>query len=85
MEEQPQNEAPAPAGSTPGSPGVTDATVAGGRSDPVVLDAVGHGTPEATAGVVEDAEAGAVVELGDGVQGAIGTRMVSDGLGDRVI
>lgn len=46
-------------GSTPAAPGVTDQTVAGGRSDPVVLDAVASGTPEATAQTVEHAEAGA--------------------------
>lgn len=55
---QPHNEAPQPE-STPASPGIDDATVKGGRSDPIVLDAVGHGTPEATAASVEDATHGA--------------------------
>jgi F-type H+-transporting ATPase subunit b len=38
-------------------PGVT--TPEGGHSDPIVLDAVGHGTPEATSAEVQHAEAGA--------------------------
>ncbi len=54
---QPRNEAPQP-GSSPASPGVTDQTVEGGRSDPVVLDAVGSATPEATAASVEHATGG---------------------------
>ena len=45
-------------GSTPASPGVTDATLEGGTSNPVVLDAVGEGTPEATTESVEHAVEG---------------------------
>jgi F-type H+-transporting ATPase subunit b len=45
-------------GSTPANPGVTDQTVEGGSSAPVVLDAVGHGTPEATSASVEHAQEG---------------------------
>lgn len=55
---QPSSEAPQP-GSTPALPGVADAHVEGGRSDAVVLDAVGHGTPEATSASVEHAAEGA--------------------------
>lgn len=46
------------AGSTPASPGVTDHTLKDGTSNPVVLDAVGEGTPEATTQSVEHAVEG---------------------------
>ncbi len=55
--EQPPAVADQP-GSTPASPGVTDQSVEGGSSAPVVLESVGHGTPEATAASVEHAQAG---------------------------
>lgn len=45
-------------GSTPASPGVTDHTIENGASNPVVLDAVGEGTPEATTESVEHAVEG---------------------------
>lgn len=44
--------------SSPASPGVTDTDLEGGASNPTVLDAVGAGTPEATAQSVEDAGEG---------------------------
>jgi F-type H+-transporting ATPase subunit b len=62
MQEQQQLENPPVVaeqpGSTPASPGVTDSTVEGGTSNPVVLDAVGEGTPEATTESVEHAVEG---------------------------
>lgn len=62
MQEQQQLENPPVVaeqpGSTPASPGVADATVEGGASDPIVLDAVGEGTPEATTESVEHAVEG---------------------------
>lgn len=45
-------------GSTAANPGVTDQTLKGGASNPVVLDAVGEGTPEATTQSVEHAVEG---------------------------
>ncbi len=45
-------------GSTVADPGVTDQTLEGGASNPVVLDAVGEGTPEATTQSVEHAVEG---------------------------
>src|SRR5688500_2617429 len=62
MQEQQQLENPPVVadqpGSTPAGPGVADATVQGGASNPGVLDAVGEGTPEATTESVEHAVEG---------------------------